>query len=60
MAMDMPNVQPPTNTLDRFKAHIEDAGRKSLIDFGHNAAGTVPEEIPKNGWRVWLVLGLTC
>ncbi|MBQ04838.1 dihydroorotase [Candidatus Bathyarchaeota archaeon] len=47
MAMDMPNVQPPTNTLDRFKAHIEDAGRKSLVDFGHNAAGTVPEEIPK-------------
>ncbi len=43
--MDMPNVEPPTNTVERFKAHIENAARKSLIDFGHNAAGTIPEQI---------------
>ena len=44
--LDMPNVQPPTNTVDRFKAHIENAASKAVVDFGHNAAGTIPEEIP--------------
>lgn len=43
--MDMPNVEPPTNTVERFTAHIENATRKSIVDFGHNAAGTIPEEI---------------
>ncbi|MBI2756071.1 MAG: amidohydrolase family protein [Chloroflexi bacterium] len=43
--MDMPNVEPPTNTVERFKAHIANAARKSLVDFGHNAAGTIPENI---------------
>ncbi|MCC6177000.1 MAG: dihydroorotase family protein [Chloroflexi bacterium] len=43
--LDMPNVQPPTNTVERFRAHIENAARKSLVDFGHNTAGTIPENI---------------
>ena len=42
---DMPNVEPPTNTVERLKAHLENAARKSLVDFGHNAAGTIPENI---------------
>lgn len=43
--LDMPNVQPPTNTVERLKAHLENAARKSLVDFGHNAAGTIPQNI---------------
>ena len=47
LAVDMPNVQPPPNTLERFRAHNENAQKKAVVDFGHNAAGTVQEEIPK-------------
>lgn len=43
--MDMPNVQPPTSTVERFLAHIENARPQAVVDFGHNAAGTNPEEI---------------
>jgi len=42
---DMPNVDPVTNTVERFAAHIANAGSKSLIDFGHNASATIPENI---------------
>lgn len=42
---DMPNVQPPTNTVERLRAHLENAAAKSYLDFGHNAAGTVPEHV---------------
>ena len=43
--LDMPNVQPPTTTIERLKAHLENAASKSILDFGHNAAGTIPENI---------------
>jgi dihydroorotase (multifunctional complex type) len=43
--LDMPNVEPPTNTAERLRAHVENAAAKSLVDFGHNAAGTIPENI---------------
>lgn len=43
--LDMPNVQPPTNTVENLRAHLANAAAKSLIDFGHNAAGTIPENI---------------
>jgi dihydroorotase len=43
--LDMPNVQPPTNTVERLQAHLENAAGKSILDFGHNAAGTIPENI---------------
>jgi dihydroorotase len=43
--LDMPNVQPPTTTVERLRAHLENAARKSIVDFGHNAAGTIPENI---------------
>jgi dihydroorotase (multifunctional complex type) len=43
--MDMPNVDPPTSTLEVFLAHIENARAKSIVDFGHNAAGTDPTQI---------------
>ena len=43
--MDMPNVDPPTNTVERFLAHIDNARGRSVVDFGHNAAGTDPSQI---------------
>ncbi|MCC7367713.1 MAG: dihydroorotase family protein [Chloroflexi bacterium] len=43
--LDMPNVEPPTNTVGRLLNHLENAASKSLVDFGHNAAGTVPDNI---------------
>ncbi len=47
LTVDMPNVYPPTNRLETFKAHIDDFGTKAIVDFGHNASATKPEEIPK-------------
>jgi dihydroorotase (multifunctional complex type) len=47
----MPNVQPPPNTLERLDAMIELYGRRALIDWNINAAGTVPDEIPKLATR---------
>lgn len=43
--IDMPNVNPPTSTLESFQEHIENARPQAHVDFGHNAAGTNPSEI---------------
>jgi dihydroorotase (multifunctional complex type) len=43
--LDMPNVKPPTTDADKVRAHIANALPKSVVDFGHNAAATVPENI---------------
>jgi dihydroorotase-like cyclic amidohydrolase len=42
---DMPNVNPPTNTVERLLAQVKNASAKSIIDFGHNASASVPEQI---------------
>ncbi|MGI0080444.1 MAG: amidohydrolase family protein, partial [Nitrososphaerales archaeon] len=47
VAVDMPNVEPPPNTAERFLAHRENAKKKAVVDFSHNAAGTVLAEISK-------------
>lgn len=47
LAVDMPNVEPPPNTAERFIAHRENAKKKAVTDFSHNAAGTVLSEIKK-------------
>jgi dihydroorotase (multifunctional complex type) len=44
--VDMPNVNPPPNTVERFEAHRALAQRGSRTDFAHNVAGTIPGEIP--------------
>jgi dihydroorotase (multifunctional complex type) len=44
--VDMPNVNPPPNTVERFEAHRALAHRGSRTDFAHNVAGTIPAEIP--------------
>ncbi len=45
--IDMPNVEPPTDTLETYLAKRELADSKSIIDWGHWVAGTNPLEIPK-------------
>lgn len=58
---DMPNVDPPTNTADRLKAHLENAQSKSVVDFGHNASGVRPETIKElaeagaTAFKVWMM-----
>jgi len=58
---DMPNVDPPTTTADRLKAHLENAQSKSVVDFGHNASGVVPENIAElaeagaTAFKVWMM-----
>jgi dihydroorotase len=43
--LDMPNVKPPTTNAERLRAHLANAKAKSIVDFGHNASATIPEEI---------------
>ncbi len=43
--LDMPNVQPPTTDAEKLTAHLANAKAKSIVDFGHNAAATMPENI---------------
>jgi len=45
--IDMPNVEPPTDTVEKYLEKRELAANKSIIDWGHWSAGTNPEEIPK-------------
>lgn len=44
--VDMPNVEPPTDTVEAFEEKREIASSKSIIDFGHFVAGTNPESVP--------------
>jgi len=43
----MPNVNPPTTTLERYREVIELGKKKAVVDFNHNPSGTVPDEIPR-------------
>ena len=58
---DMPNVDPPTTTVDRLKAHLENAQSKAVVDFGHNASGVVPDNIKglaeagATAFKVWMM-----
>jgi dihydroorotase len=58
---DMPNVDPPTNTAARLRAHLENAARKTIIDIGHNASGVIPESIAElaeagaTAFKVWMM-----
>jgi dihydroorotase len=56
---DMPNVDPPTTTAERLRAHLDNQATKTIIDIGHNASGVIPEniaELAENGataFKVW-------
>ena len=58
---DMPNVDPPTTTVDRLKAHLENAQSKAVVDFGHNASGVDPDTIEgiaeagATAFKVWMM-----
>jgi dihydroorotase len=41
----MPNVQPPTNTVERYQEVLELYRAKSIVDFNHNPSPTVPSEV---------------
>jgi dihydroorotase len=45
--IDMPNVEPPTDTVEAFEEKRALADSKSIIDWGHWCAGTNPAEIGK-------------
>ena len=47
LSVGMPNVDPPTTTVERYRNVIELSKKKALVDFNHNPSGTVPEEISK-------------
>lgn len=61
--VDMPNVEPPTDTLETFEEKREAASTKSIIDWGHFVAGTKLDEIPRlaaagaTGYKVFQVSG---
>ncbi len=47
LSVGMPNVNPPTTTVERYKNVIDISGKKAVVDFNHNPSGTNPDEIPK-------------
>ncbi|HXH06049.1 MAG TPA: dihydroorotase family protein [Vicinamibacterales bacterium] len=61
--VDMPNVEPPTDTVEAFLEKRQAADAKSIIDFGHWVAGTKVDEIPKlaeagaTGYKIFQVSG---
>lgn len=61
--IDMPNVEPPTDTVERYLAKRETADSTSIIDWGHWVAGTNVDEIPKlaaegaTGYKTFQVSG---
>lgn len=59
--VDMPNVEPPTDTAERLSAHLKNARSKSIIDFGHHALGVDPDSIRElaeagaTGFKIWMM-----
>ncbi|MBI4483890.1 MAG: dihydroorotase family protein [Acidobacteria bacterium] len=63
LVVDMPNVEPPTDTVERFLEKKRLAEQKCVVDWGHWVAGTRPEEIPRlaqagaTGFKIFQVKG---
>jgi len=61
--VDMPNVEPPTDTVALLQQKRKIAERDSLVDWGHFAAGTKVEEIAglaeagATGYKIFQVSG---
>jgi dihydroorotase len=61
--IDMPNVEPPTDTVETYLEKRDLAAAKSIIDFGHWVAGTNVDEIPRlaeagaTGYKIFQVSG---
>jgi dihydroorotase (multifunctional complex type) len=46
LSIGMPNVNPPTTNVERFRRLVEDGAKKAVVDFNHNPSGTDPNTIP--------------
>jgi dihydroorotase (multifunctional complex type) len=61
--VDMPNVEPPTDTVETFEEKRAAADSKSIIDWGHFVAGTKLDELQRlaeagaTGFKVFQVSG---
>jgi dihydroorotase-like cyclic amidohydrolase len=61
--IDMPNVEPPTDTVETYLEKRQLADSKSIVDWGHWVAGTKIQEIPKlaeagaTGFKIFQVSG---
>lgn len=61
--IDMPNVEPPTTTVELFEEKRAVAAERCLVDWGHFVAPTQVEEIPKlaaagaTGFKLFQVKG---
>ena len=61
--IDMPNVEPPTDTVETYLEKRDQADATSIIDFGHWVAGTKLDEIAKladagaTGYKIFQVSG---
>ena len=47
LSVGMPNVDPPTTSVEQFNSVIQTSRRKALVDFNHNPSGTAPEEVER-------------
>jgi dihydroorotase len=60
-SVGMPNVDPPTTTLERYRALLARYARSALVDFNHNPAPTELGEIAALaregalGFKVWMM-----
>lgn len=61
--IDMPNVEPPTDTVETYLAKREAADAKSIVDWGHWVAGTNIDAIQAlaeagaTGYKIFQVAG---
>lgn len=61
--VDMPNVEPPTDSVERFEHKRHLAATNSIIDFGHFASASRPDEIASlaaagvTGYKIFMVGG---
>jgi dihydroorotase len=61
--VDMPNVEPPTTTVERFERARHIAARDCIVDWGHFVAGVELDQIPAlaargaTGFKIFQVSG---
>jgi dihydroorotase (multifunctional complex type) len=46
LTIGMPNVDPPTTTVERFSKLIDDYSARSVVDFNHNPSPTDVTQVP--------------
>jgi dihydroorotase (multifunctional complex type) len=57
---DMPNTEPPIVDPERLREHLDDLGRKSVVDFGHNASAVHPDLVGElaaagaSAFKLWM------